>query len=371
MPIPSLAPSCERMMRARRSAANSRYEIFNRKSMQAFFPRRATCADLRDDRMADSKCGTLRFSTRNMVEGERVRCWREHCYKLSLQLDVEPAYSIPLQACMMARSLPGLQLITGRMSPARISRSRELIADGNDDLVMVINQKSPLKVASAGKELILNEGEAILTASDEVTILDRNTSGRSLALRVRRAALSSMSMDVEQAFLRVVPRQEDALRLLAHYAEGLFTDVPLDPQFCNLAVSHVHDLIALAFGPRKQSSETTKTSALRDARRRAAKDFTVRNSSSRELNVVGVAQALGLTPRSLQRLFEADGTTFSEYLLKQRLARAYRMLSDMKHASLAVSTIAYDVGFGDLSYFNRSFRRVYGYTPRDLREGRS
>jgi AraC-like DNA-binding protein len=33
-----------------------------------------------------------------------------------------------------------------------------------------------------------------------------------------------------------------------------------------------------------------------------------------------------------------------------------------------VSTIAYDAGFGDLSYFNRSFRRVYGLTPRDISE---
>ena len=31
-----------------------------------------------------------------------------------------------------------------------------------------------------------------------------------------------------------------------------------------------------------------------------------------------------------------------------------------------VSTIAYDAG--DLSYFNRSFRRVYGLAPRDISE---
>lgn len=321
--------------------------------------------------VANSNCGTLRFSTEGITEGERVRRWREHCDRLSLQLDIKPTHSIPFQACMRAKSLPGLQLMTGRMSPARISRSRESLSDGNDDLVMVVNREGPLKIAAAGKELILGEHEAVLMASDEVTVLDRDTPGQSVAFRVSRAALSSISMDIDQALLRVVPRQTEALRLLSHYAEGLFADVPLDPQFRNLAVSHVHDLIVLAFGPKRQAGETTKASALRAARLKAAKDFMSRNSSSRELNVIGVAQALGLTPRSLQRLFEADGTTFSEYLLEQRLARSFRMLSDLKHASLAVSTIAYDVGFGDLSYFNRSFRRVYGHTPRDLREGRS
>ena len=33
----------------------------------------------------------------------------------------------------------------------------------------------------------------------------------------------------------------------------------------------------------------------------------------------------------------------------------------------AIATIAYDVGFGDLSYFNRRFRRQYGMTPREVR----
>jgi AraC-like DNA-binding protein len=74
-----------------------------------------------------------------------------------------------------------------------------------------------------------------------------------------------------------------------------------------------------------------------------------------------------VTPRYVQRLFEAAGTTFSEFLIGQRLARAYRLLRDPGYSRAAISTIAYDVGFGDLSYFNRRFRRLYGFTPRDVR----
>jgi len=81
-----------------------------------------------------------------------------------------------------------------------------------------------------------------------------------------------------------------------------------------------------------------------------------------------VASYLGVTPRYLQRLFESDGTTFSEFLLGQRLARAYRMLCEPQSAQRQVSAIAYDVGFSDLSYFNRCFRRHYGATPTDMRK---
>jgi len=89
------------------------------------------------------------------------------------------------------------------------------------------------------------------------------------------------------------------------------------------------------------------------------------------MSISAVAASLNVTPRYVQRLFEAEGTTFSEFLIGQRLARAHRMLCDPTSSQNAISTIAYDVGFGDLSYFNRRFRRQYGLTPRDVRGDRS
>jgi AraC-like DNA-binding protein len=80
-----------------------------------------------------------------------------------------------------------------------------------------------------------------------------------------------------------------------------------------------------------------------------------------------VATHLGVTPRNLQRMFESEGTTFSEFLLGQRLSRAHRMLTEPRGGHSAVATVAYDAGFGDLSYFNRSFKRRFGATPRDIR----
>jgi AraC-like DNA-binding protein len=60
--------------------------------------------------------------------------------------------------------------------------------------------------------------------------------------------------------------------------------------------------------------------------------------------------------------------TFTEFLLDRRLARAHRMLSDPRFAERSITSIAFDVGFGDLSYFDRAFRRRFGETPSDVRE---
>jgi AraC-like DNA-binding protein len=57
-------------------------------------------------------------------------------------------------------------------------------------------------------------------------------------------------------------------------------------------------------------------------------------------------------------------------VLVARLQRAHAILRDAHRTALTISVIAYDVGFGDLSYFNRAFRREFRATPSDIRASR-
>jgi AraC-like DNA-binding protein len=72
-------------------------------------------------------------------------------------------------------------------------------------------------------------------------------------------------------------------------------------------------------------------------------------------------------PRYVQKLFANEGATFSEFLLGQRLTVAYQRLSDPRFAHRSISSIAFDLGFSDLSYFNRTFRRRHEAMPTEMR----
>jgi AraC-like DNA-binding protein len=52
-------------------------------------------------------------------------------------------------------------------------------------------------------------------------------------------------------------------------------------------------------------------------------------------------------------LFESEGTTFSRFLLDQRLARAHRMLSHPRLAERTTSAIAYEAGWRCLEFQSR------------------
>jgi AraC-like DNA-binding protein len=111
-----------------------------------------------------------------------------------------------------------------------------------------------------------------------------------------------------------------------------------------------------------------RTGELRAARLGAIKSDILDNLRQHALSIHGTASRRGISARYITQLFSADGTSFADFVLQQRLIAAHLMLSDTRFADRTISAIAFEVGFGDVSYFNRAFRRRYGMKPSEVRE---
>ena len=83
------------------------------------------------------------------------------------------------------------------------------------------------------------------------------------------------------------------------------------------------------------------------------------------LTVRDLAQEARVSPYHFLRTFErVTGVTPHQYIMRARLrAAAIRLVSDAG----SVLDIALDCGFGDVSNFNRAFRKDYGRSPLDYR----
>jgi AraC-like DNA-binding protein len=122
-----------------------------------------------------------------------------------------------------------------------------------------------------------------------------------------------------------------------------------------------------ALGPTTDAVEIVAKRGVKAARLRAILAEIGRRFSNPDFDLDNVAGALGLSRRYLQQLIEETGKSFTEHVVERRLERALAMLSDRRCLHLAIIDIAFAAGFGDVSHFNRVFRRRFGETPSGVR----
>lgn len=315
---------------------------------------------------AEAAPSQIRFSLDGVPERDRPAIFREFFGREIIKYDLEPLADVPLDVDLILQALPGLMMMTGRAHGSRNRRTHEtLAADPTDDLGLIVNLSGPLRVGHQKGEFILGDGEATLVGMGEVCDFTHLPPGDILALRIPRAQLAPHVSGIDDCCFRRIPTGTPGLKLLTDYVKVVQNAGGTNVQ--HLIAHHVYDLLAVMVGATHDVAIAAEGRGVRAARLSAVKHDIVRNLEQPTLSIASLARRHALTERNIQRLFEHDGTTFTEYVLMQRLARAHRLLSDPRRDCDKISAVAWECGFGDLSYFNRVFRRHYGLAPSDVR----
>jgi AraC-like DNA-binding protein len=126
------------------------------------------------------------------------------------------------------------------------------------------------------------------------------------------------------------------------------------------AAEKLYDVLALSLNPRAKSEHQAGLLAL-------IRNHVDTHCANPDLSPANVALAFEISLRHLHRLFATCDTTFTEYLLEQRLQHAQRMLCDSRYGRQTILGIAFDCGFRDINHFGRRFRVRFGFTPGEFR----
>ena len=145
---------------------------------------------------------------------------------------------------------------------------------------------------------------------------------------------------------------------LAQAAAGGRSEVALE-EAALLFVSRFHELVS---GRRHRPT----AAGARERRRAVDAARWIEENAHEPIDLDAAAQVAGVSAFHFLRTFAAVlGVTPHQYLLRSRLRRAARLLAE---ESLPITDVAYDVGFGDLSNFVRTFHRAAGVSPRGFRK---
>ncbi|MCM8730891.1 AraC family transcriptional regulator [Hephaestia sp. GCM10023244] len=309
-----------------------------------------------------------RLSTASVPMRDRLSMWREVFGQAMARLDIEAVGDAPFHAEGTLCALPGAAYASVLASPVRVARTRGLIAADSAEMIYLITADAPVEVVQNGQERVLATGDAIFLRGGEVSSILSDGPNRFTNIAVALNDLRALYAGADDLAMRVVPRQSDLLGLLHGYVDMLRMrgDAALkgaEP----LAAGHIRDLIGAIAA--QDDGAGIEEAGVKAARRRAIKaDIAARLCDSR-LNITAVAAKAGISPRYVRRLFQDEGSSFSAYILGQRLERAHRLILHPGPAPRTIAAIAYACGFGDLSYFNRTFRQRFAMTPSDLRGG--
>ena len=105
--------------------------------------------------------------------------------------------------------------------------------------------------------------------------------------------------------------------------------------------------------------------AARDRRRAVEAALWIDAHSHEDIGLDAIAGESGLSVFHFLRLFtRVFGVTPHQYLLRSRLRHAARILTE---DTRAITSVAFDVGFSDLSNFVRTFHRAAGMSPNRFR----
>jgi AraC-like DNA-binding protein len=307
---------------------------------------------------------TLTFSTRNLPPPSRYRALHE----LSERglLPVVPLADRTPRVDLVKWRLPGASVLSVRQCGEPESGSAA--SGGAAELFVGINVAGDSLARQQRREIAISPGDAVVIdpGGGAFTVL-RPGPCRLIGLRVPWHAIPS-ACDAGQPSLRLVPAGTAALQLLTRYLGSILAGPPPSGQLTDAVVAHLTELIELSLRTPGSGTLPARDRGVRAARLAAIKADIGRYLTDGSLSAAALAARHGITPRYLHKLFEDDAMTYSQYVLEQRLALACRRLRDPRLASRTVSSIAHDAGFGDLSYFNRTFRHRYGVTPSGARE---
>ncbi|MBY6066653.1 helix-turn-helix domain-containing protein [Leisingera aquaemixtae] len=250
----------------------------------------------------------------------------------------------------------GVDVAEIRCLPARIERTRQgILRDEQEHFFLLHQLDGETGIRHAGRETLLRPGEFLLL--DSTRTAELNITGRPaafLSAHLPRALVLERRREMPQAGCKIA-RQHPLHASLC----GL-----LDAEGAQDGAGYIFELVPLAFAAGAYPGGGSLSS--RRHRFRLVRESLELLSTDPQLTVDTLAARTGLSRRQLQREFQENGTSFTDCLARTRLAAVAGKLGHAARQGrrVPIAQVAYSAGFGDISHFNRIFRRHFGCSPR-------
>lgn len=308
------------------------------------------------------------FATDVVRRSQRVEFWRRFVCNHVADIDCRVDRQADFQGLIHTYAFGRMSLSTLTAEPHWVGRAGDRINRARNDYFLVIFQVGgSAEYSQNGHDSLLRKGDFVLYEPRlpyEMTLRDRF---EHITLRLPRNAFRSLSNSLPEIVGPPVRARTFGGELVGKLLTATVRRIPnLPPRATYVYAESVADLIVHAIAqeiagcPRQLRPTKGYTLA-------QAKQFILDNLHRDDLSLKMISDRIGVSPRQINRLFHAEGTSTGQWTKSMRLERCAATLIDSESVSIALSQVAFDAGFNDISHFCRDFKRRYGLSPGQYR----
>jgi AraC family transcriptional regulator, positive regulator of tynA and feaB len=306
--------------------------------------------------------------TDSLPQKEKFSYWNEVICRTVVDLDCRPVERDRFEASIGGFDMPGLGVYDIRTQAHLVYREApEISRLDNDALVINFVTEGQLYSEQDGRSAILSPGDGAVSDAARPYFLRFDQPLGCVSVKVFKSVLADRVCGIERITASSMARGSTLNPLVYGYLTDMIKIMPVLKASAAHRATNIFIELLCASLSEQLAGVPAPLSEYRAVALLRIKSFLETHLYNPDLDTRFVARGLKLSPRYINKLFEADKTSLGRYIWLRRLERCAAKLRDPAFAQRGISAIALANGFNDLSHFSRAFRLRFGESPTSFR----
>jgi AraC-like DNA-binding protein len=298
---------------------------------------------------------------------QRIEFWREMILRLFADVQIADVQKADFFGRVRQRKCEKMRISEIHASEqAVIRRYRQARSEYEDKYFAVLMLEGSQSVEQDGKIVTLRPGDFAIYDATRPHHLQFGQPWREIVVSIPRTTLNQLVVGMEHRTASPIPTAQGVGSVMRGFLEQMSSQIRhvSEDEMLQLSDTAI-SLIAMTLGNlRRNDVAQSRMKALTLTR---VKRHLLEHLRDPDLNPTLIEQAIGISSRYINKLFEAENTSLMRYVWNLRLERCAEDLVNPHCAVLRVSDVALRWGFNDMSHFSRAFRERFETSPREWR----
>jgi len=321
------------------------------------------------DRKSISQLGGHHFCTDNELVPHRLAWLKEVIGREYANVEVTPYKNESIYNDMVIYPWQnGVRLSPIKTNSLQIERlASEPTEIEQDNYFAVLLTSGKYKLEQGGREVFLEPGDMALYDATQWHRITIPQSASKILITIPRKVLNERINGVANLTAKKISSKLGIGAVTSSYIQTTVNQLDHIDKASFLEMTEpVLDSLTLSLNqlnPRSFQLSGTQSSTLFHVKKHIQK-----HCCDSELNPEVISQAVGLSVRYINHLFNAEETSLMRYVTQQRLALVHRHLSSKRYVHCSITELAMQFGFNNMAHFSRVFKTKYGMSPRQFRD---